>query len=51
MLAPVGDKTRMTLHHTGFPTPEQRDIHQYGTGIFFDRLAGHLERLKRRPTT
>lgn len=46
-LVPVGDKTRMTLNHTGFPTPEQRDIHEHGTGIFFDRLAKHLERAKK----
>jgi len=43
-LAPVGDKTRITLRHTGFPSPEQRDMHERGTGIFFDRLAAYLER-------
>ena len=46
-LASVRDKTRVTLHHTGFPSPEQRDLHAHGTGIFFDRLAKHLERAKK----
>ena len=31
-------KTFLTLHHTGFPTAEERDKHQRGTGIFLDRL-------------
>jgi uncharacterized protein YndB with AHSA1/START domain len=47
-LVPIGDKTRLTLHHTGFPTLEQRDLHQRGTGIFFDRLAAHLGRATKR---
>jgi len=47
-LVPVGNQTRMTLVHSGFPTPEQRDLHKYGTGIGFDRLAKHLERAKER---
>jgi RNA polymerase sigma-70 factor (ECF subfamily) len=44
--APVLDQTRLVLHHTGFPTPEERDLHEGGTGIFLDRLQRHLERMK-----
>ena len=35
-------KTRYTLHHTGFPTAEERDRHERGTGIFTDRLTRYL---------
>lgn len=37
------DQTRLSLHHTGFPTPEERDRHERGTGIFLDRLQGYLK--------
>lgn len=42
----VEGKTHMKLVHTGFPSEEERDKHQRGTGIFLDRLEGHLGRLK-----
>jgi len=35
-------KTFYTLHHTGFPTAEERDKHQRGTGVFLDRLEGFV---------
>jgi glutathione S-transferase len=35
-------KTSYTLHHTGFPTVEERDRHERGTGVFCDRLAKYL---------
>jgi len=37
-------KTRYTLHHTGFPTAEERDKHERGTRIFTDRLTAYLAR-------
>jgi uncharacterized protein YndB with AHSA1/START domain len=33
-----GDKTLMTLVHTGFPNAEERDAHQGGWPGFLDRL-------------
>ncbi len=39
---PIGDKTRLTLVHTGFPSAEECDKHQRGTGIFIGRLEGYL---------
>ena len=35
-------KTRYTLHHTGFPTVEERDKHERGTTIFLDRLERYV---------
>jgi uncharacterized protein YndB with AHSA1/START domain len=31
-------KTLFALHHTGFPSAEERDRHERGTRIFLDRL-------------
>ena len=42
--APVLGQTRLSLHHVGFPTPEERDMHERGTGIFLDRLGRYLQR-------
>jgi uncharacterized protein YndB with AHSA1/START domain len=44
--APVLGRTRLSLHHVGFPTPEERDLHERGTGIFLERLQRYLERAK-----
>jgi len=30
------------LVHTGFPSAEERDKHERGTGIFMGRLEGYL---------
>jgi uncharacterized protein YndB with AHSA1/START domain len=38
-------KTLFTLHHAGFPTAEERDKHQRGTGVFLDRLEGFVSAL------
>lgn len=38
-------KTLLTLHHTGFPTVEERDRHQGGTEIFLDRLGRYVSSL------
>ncbi len=35
-------KTKYTLHHTGFPTAEERDKHEGGTNIFLDRLTRYV---------
>lgn len=40
-------KTLLTLHHTGFPTEEERDKHQGGTKIFTGRLDAYLARARR----
>lgn len=37
-------KTLFTLVHEGFPTPDERDKHQRGTGIFLDRLQRFVTR-------
>ncbi len=41
---PVGEKTRLTLVHTGFPSAGERDKHERGTRIFFGRLEHYLEK-------
>ncbi len=40
----VADTTHVTLHHVGFPTAEERDMHERGTGIFFDRLTRYVSK-------
>lgn len=45
-LAPLLSQTRLSLHHIGFPTLEERDLHRRGTGVFFDRLQRYLKRMK-----
>lgn len=40
-------KTLYTLHHTGFPTVEERDKHEAGTKSFSGRLERYLARVKR----
>jgi uncharacterized protein YndB with AHSA1/START domain len=40
-------KTLFALHHTGFPTEEERDKHERGTGIFLDRLGKYMSAVHR----
>ena len=35
-------KTSLRLHHTGFPTDEERVKHEGGTRIFMDRLTAYI---------
>src|SRR5439155_8503084 len=35
-------KTLYRLHHTGFPTEEERDKHERGTGVFLERLERYV---------
>ena len=44
----MGDSTRLSLHHVGFPTLEERNLHEGGTRIFLDRLARYLQPSKSR---
>lgn len=39
---PVGGKTELTLHHTGFSNVERRDSHQQGWNGTLDKLAAYL---------
>jgi uncharacterized protein YndB with AHSA1/START domain len=41
-LAEKDGKTLLALHHQGFPTAEERDRHERGTGIFLDRMSRFL---------
>ena len=40
-------KTAYTLHHEGFPTADERDKHERGTGIFLNRLERYVARARR----
>jgi uncharacterized protein YndB with AHSA1/START domain len=46
-LTPQDGKTLLRLHHTGFPTTDERDRHERGTGIFLDRMARFATRVHR----
>lgn len=35
-------KTRLVLHHQGFPTAAERDRHERGTGVFLHRMSRFL---------
>ncbi|MEX0875590.1 MAG: SRPBCC domain-containing protein [Actinomycetota bacterium] len=43
---PLDGKTRMTLVHKGFPSTEEREKHERGTGIFLDRLESYMAKTK-----
>ncbi|MGA7418850.1 MAG: SRPBCC domain-containing protein [Acidimicrobiales bacterium] len=42
-----GGRTRMTLHHSGFPTPEARDEHGVGLPVAFRQFGRFVRALQR----